>query len=76
MFAPSASRSPVAPVEPARSEPAKSIRLILETRLLRGVPSSPKNFYVKVMHETVCALEELAFMFVCPIALFEVPVSI
>jgi len=44
IFAPSASRSPVAPVLPARSEPAKSIRLILLTRLFKGVPSASKKF--------------------------------
>jgi hypothetical protein len=53
ILAPSASLSPVAPVLPARSEPAKSIRLMLETRLFDGVPSMLKKFYVKVMQETV-----------------------
>lgn len=66
----------MAPVEPALSEPAKSIKLIEDYFSVEGVPSASKNFCVKVIVETVWALEEVAFIFVEPIALFDVPNSI
>jgi hypothetical protein len=53
MFAPSAKRAPSAPVLPALSEPAKSIRLILLISSLSGLPSALKYFYLKIIIETV-----------------------
>lgn len=76
MFAPSAKRAPSAPVLPALSEPAKSIRLILLISSLSGFPSGVKYFYLKIIIDTVCALDDVAFMLVEPIVLFSVPISI
>lgn len=54
IMAPSASLSPVAPVEPALSEPAKSIRLISEVLVLSYFPDSLSiNCYVKLIVVTV-----------------------
>ena len=76
MLAPSASLSPVAPVEPALSDPAKSIRFILETSSRSGYPFSRKLFCLKTICVTVCAREDVAFILVDPIVLFTVPISI
>lgn len=52
--------SPVAPVFPTFSEPAKSTKFITDN-LSFFLPSSEKN-YLNSITITVCALEELAFM--------------
>ena len=77
IFAPSANLSPVAPVDSALSEPAKSIRLISDVFSLTFFPDALSiMIYLKAMVVTVCALDEVAFMFVLPIVLFYVPCSI
>jgi hypothetical protein len=53
MFAPSASLAPSAPVEPALSEPAKSIKFMLETSSRSGYPFSRKLFCLKTICVTV-----------------------
>jgi hypothetical protein len=53
MLAPSASLAPSAPVEPALSEPAKSIKFMLETSSRSGYPFSRKLFCLKTICVTV-----------------------
>jgi len=77
MFAPSANLSPVAPVDSALSEPARSIRLMSDDFSLTFLPDALSiMIYLKAMVVTVCALDEVAFIFVLPIVLFYVPCSI
>lgn len=77
MLAPSANLSPVAPVDSALSEPAKSMRLISDVFSLIFLPDPlSMMIYLKDMVVTVCALDEVAFIFVLPIVRFDVPLSI
>ncbi len=71
IFAPSLSRSPVAPVLSARSDPAKSTRFITELFFV-----SPPSFLViwsNIMVTTVCALLLVAFILVAATVLLAVP---
>jgi hypothetical protein len=45
IFAPSARRAPSAPVDPALSEPAKSIRLINESNFFSGAPVLTSKYF-------------------------------
>jgi hypothetical protein len=74
MAAPSFKRSPVAPVAPDFSEPAKSTKLITEN-FSCGRPSS-WMIYLNSIVITVCALDEVAFIKVLPMVLFLWPSSI
>lgn len=77
MLDPSCSLAPVAPVEAALSEPARSTRLISDTFSFKGIPFSlSKNLYLNVIVVTVWALLLVAFMLVDPIVLLLVPISI
>ena len=74
---PSFSLSPVAPVLSALSEPARSIKLMSEAFLFRTWPESlSMKIYLNWIVVTVWALDDVAFMFVDPIVLFLVPLSI
>jgi hypothetical protein len=74
MAAPSFNLSPVAPVAPDFSEPAKSTRLMTESFswFLPYAAMSCLNSMVMM----VCARDEVAFMRVEPIVLFYWPCSI
>ena len=62
MAAPSFRRSPVAPVESARSLPARSIRLMMAT-LSFAVPAARSTLVcVRMIWKMVCARDEVAFM--------------
>ena len=67
MLQPSFSLSPVAPVEPERSDPAKSTKLIILnfSLLFLATIVTCLNSIVTI----VCALEEVAFIKVEPIVL-------
>lgn len=66
--------SPVAPVFPTFSEPAKSTKFITDNLSLL-LPSSENN-YLNSITITVCALDELAFINVAATDLCEFPYSI
>lgn len=77
MFEPSLSLSPVAPVLSALSEPARSIKLISDAFLLITFPLPlSMKIYLNEIVVTVCALEEVAFIFVEPMVLLLVPLLI
>lgn len=77
MLAPSLRRSPVAPVDSALSDPAKSMRLMSDdfSLIFLPVPLS-MIIYLNWIVVTVWALDEVAFIFVDPIVRFFVPTSI
>lgn len=75
IFDPSLSLWSLFPVVRAHSDPAKSTILIYEVFILVAFPFV-KNSYVRVMVVTVCAQDEVAFIFVAPIVLNDVPYSI
>lgn len=76
ILAPSANLSPYAPVLPARSEPAKSTKLMLLWRFLSHLSVAlSKCFCENLIWTTVWALLLVAFMFVAPIVRFDVPCS-
>lgn len=69
--------SPVAPVDSARSDPARSTRLILlVTCLSFPGPLASFSTWVNMMDTTVCALDDVAFICVAAIVRCAVPDSI
>lgn len=64
ILAPSLSLVPFAPVESARSEPAKSTREILLTFSVVSCVMRSKRCCVKNMVNTACDLLDVSFMFV------------
>ena len=59
MFAPSFNRCPVAPVELARSEPARSTRLMRDTFSVSRLVSTSCLFIVRRRVKTACERDEL-----------------
>jgi len=64
MLAPSLSRVPLAPVESARSDPARSPNEILLTRSVDSSVVSSNFCCVKRMVNTACEREDVSFMLV------------
>lgn len=64
IFAPSLSRVPVAPVESARSEPARSTNEIFETRSDDRLAPVTVVVWINLSEKTACDLEDSAFIFV------------
>ena len=75
MAQPSLSRSPVAPVDSARSLPARSTRFMLDVTSLSPCPST-LVMHVNPMPNTVCARLLVAFILVDATVRLAVPSSI
>ena len=67
IWMPSFSRSPLAPVRFARSDPARSTKCILGVKLLPSMRSSSDSV------KTACERDEVAFMLVAPVARLRPP---
>ena len=76
MAAPSFSRSPVAPVESARSLPARSMRLMTATLSLAVPAARSTRVCVSTIWKMVCARDDVAFMAVLATVRALVPASI